>query len=415
MHDPESVVTAMAVAIGVRLRLKIGGKLPMKSLLPPKGTEVDSLAHPAIHELSALLEELTSIGAPTFREKRRSDFIKSWLCNNVDDSATNDEIGNVWLDLSKGGDRLHLVDAHIDTVFSYETVTIRKDRERWWAPGILDNTVSCAMLMMWAKMVARNAGVQPILLTFTVGEEGEGNLRGMRQTNDRFGSRLASALVLDLSLDAASFQAVGSSRFRIGWKTAGGHSWSQFGQPSAIHEMARWVTRLENAFPWKEGSHSFNVGTVEGGVGVNVIAEHAQITLDVRSIDPDFLQDLDKWMEQAAASKDENIAITSVDLGKRPASSLDPDASMVAAIEQIHRDLEIPLRFAVYSTNGNTLLASNIPTITTGLALGGGIHTEHEYLEVASLPTGFAKLCQLLASRLASRNCVHNGMVPQKQ
>lgn len=347
-----------------------------------------------LSELLDLLKTLTAIGAPTFRENRRSEFIQHWLRKKIDHPVEHDTLGNVWVDFSGGAGEVCLLDAHIDTVFPDETITICQDGDCIRAPGILDNTVACAMLMIWAAYFAK--GGSPILLCFTVGEEGEGNLRGIRAIIERFRPRLGRAWVFDLGLKTAALQAVGSYRTHLAWHTPGGHSWAHFGQPSAIHLMARWIARLDAAFPWHAGIHSYNIGRVGGGDGINVIASSSELTLDVRSVEPDFLKAFPEWLGQSLHLEDPNIAIERTELGLRPAGRLTPDQTMLDRLQDVHFRLGIPLNFGVYSSNANTLLAEGVPTIVTGLATGSGIHSDAEYLEISSLAPGFQKLVMLL-------------------
>lgn len=347
-----------------------------------------------LSELLKLLKTLTAIGAPTFHERHRSEFIQCWLRKRIDHPVEQDTLGNVWIDFSGGTGEVCLLDAHIDTVFPNETVVICQDGDHLRALGILDNTVACAMLMIWAAHFAKRGS--PFLLSFTVGEEGEGNLRGIRAIVERFRPRLRRAWVFDLGLKTAALQAVGSYRTRLVWHTPGGHSWAHFGQPSAIHLMARWIARLEEAFPWQAGTHSYNIGRVRGGDGINVIASSSELSLDVRSLEPDFLQAFPNWLSQSLHLENPDIVIERTELGLRPAGKLAPDQTMLDLLQHVHSRLGLPLNFGAYSSNGNTLLAAGVPTIVTGLATGSGIHSDAEYLEISSLAPGFQKLVLLL-------------------
>jgi tripeptide aminopeptidase len=345
-------------------------------------------------ELLSLLKTLAAVGAPTFQEKRRSDFIREWLGSKLNHLVESDELGNVWIDFSEGADSVCLIDAHMDTVSPLETVPIREEGDHLAAPGIFDNTVACAMLMLWAAR--QGARRRPILVSFTVGEEGEGNLCGIRAVVKRFRSRIRQAWVFDLGLRTASVQAVGSYRARLTWKTSGGHSWAHFGQPSAVHEMSRWIARLETDFPWRSGTHSYNIGRVQGGEGINVIASSAELILDVRSVEPAFLQHFADWLTSRGKPDTNGVAVEIFELGVRPAGNLPPDQPMLNILRDVHAQLAIPLNFGIYSSNGNLLLGEGIPTVVTGLAVGSGVHTEAEYLELSSLPSGFQKLTRIL-------------------
>ncbi|HWL52541.1 MAG TPA: M20/M25/M40 family metallo-hydrolase [Chthoniobacteraceae bacterium] len=354
-------------------------------------------------EIFDLLETVVQIGAPTFHEKRRSDFLLGWIREQIDVPHGQDDDGNLWIDLSRGAASVHLLDAHIDTVFSHVDVPLRKTPSQWHAPGVFDNTVTAVTLLIWARAIAASGGNAPFLVTLSVGEEGEGNLLGAHRMAAQFKERARDAVALDLSLDRASRISVGSRRYEMTFEATGGHSWGDFGQPNAIHEAARWIGLLEKAFPWRRGERSFNIGTIEGGTGINVIAAQARFKLDIRSIDPAFLDTFQAWLEQECArqSPGSPFTITSRLIGYRPAGSLPATHPLVDLITETQGDLGLPCEWAAYSTNGNAFIAAGIPTVVTGLARGAGIHTEAEYLTLDSVPTGWRKLV-LLTQKLAA-------------
>jgi tripeptide aminopeptidase len=340
-----------------------------------------------------LLEEITRIGAPTFAEAARADFVFQWLETVCGAGVGRDDLGNVWIDLSGGGDAVCLLDAHIDTVFPDRSVAIRKDGERWHAPGIFDNTAACAQLMLWAREVSRARRTRPFVVTFTVGEEGTGDLCGIRAMTERFLPRLCGAMVFDLDLNICSRQAVGSLRYRLQWSSAGGHSWNDFGTPGAIQRAAQWIARLPVLHPWRKGLHSFNIGTIEGGTGINVIAGHAAAALDARSTDPSFLHAFGKWIESPRTDADAPDEVTCI--GCRPAGFLREDHPLYALQGRVHANLGLACTEVALSTNGNALLAARVPTLVTGLASGGNIHRPDEYLDLPSHEMGSAKLAAL--------------------
>jgi acetylornithine deacetylase/succinyl-diaminopimelate desuccinylase-like protein len=355
-----------------------------------------------IAELHYLLETLVAIGAPTFQEERRSRFIENWLRENVDAEVGRDELGNVWVDLSNGANNVHLLDAHIDTVFPFEQVDLRKEDGIWHAPGVSDNTGSCAVLMIWAKHHASRAHPLPFLLSFTVGEENEGSLVGIKRIVQDFGQRMVGACILDLRLATGCHKAVGSNRYHLHWEAQGGHSWGAFGNTSAIHEMVEWIHSLKDKYPWQNGLHSYNAGYIEGGTGATSIAESAVLKLDVRSTDPQFLESFRASLQEkieASASDDRAATITLLSYLERPAGFIAADHPLVDIVKEVHAELEVPLTFGVFSTNANALYDKGISAVTTGVSVGAGVHTEQEHLELASLAVGYKKLC-LLAEKI---------------
>jgi len=352
-----------------------------------------------MQEILAILDELVRIGAPTFQERRRADFVHSWLARNAPGAILgHDEEGNVWADLSDGVEKVHLFDAHTDTVFPDEAVEIRKEPERWHAPGIFDDTVACALLMEWVRRTAARGEKVPFLVTFTVGEEGEGNLLGARRMAAQFRERALDACCFDLGMAFGSHTAVGSLRHEVSLGVQGGHSWGDFGRPNALHEAARWIMTLEAAFPWKKGEQTFNVGTMEGGTGVNVIAATARFKLDARSTSPAFLARYEAWLreQEGLFSARDDLSFSLREIGRRPAGGLSAFGAegerLIGLMEAVNHELGLPLEWACYSTNGNAFLDKGVPTVVTGLADGDGVHTRSEYLELASVARGWEKL-----------------------
>lgn len=363
----------------------------MRAQPPQSRTQQAQSLQSRTQQAQTLLAELTAIGAPTFSEQARSAFIYQWLRERIDAPMGRDELGNVWVDFAHGQSGARLFDAHIDTVFPFTEIAIRRNGNRWEAPGIFDNTVACALLMVWAWQRAQSGEpLPPLIISFSVGEEGEGNLCGIRALAQRFKPRLADAVAFDLNLEEASTLAVGSQRYRLHWRGGGGHSWNDFGAYSATHAAADWISRLHTAFPWQKGVFSYNVGTLGGGSGINVIADSAEARLDVRSTEPQRLHAFNDWLQAQAQRDDAHFDCQLI--GARPAGALDPAHPLIATLKQAHAALGLPLRFAAYSTNANALLDAGIPTLMTGLARGGGIHSEKEFLEIDSIPAGLAKL-----------------------
>lgn len=356
------------------------------------------------HAIQELLETLVQLEAPTFHEEERTNFIYDWLKERIPAPVGRDAIGNVWLDLSHGADRVYLFDAHIDTIFPRGVVSLRKEAGIWHAPGILDNTLACCLLMTWAagQSVSPSKPL-PFLVSFSVREEGKGDLGGIREIVRQFAPRIREAWVFDLGLHRASWQAIGSLRYKITWSGPGGHSWNNFGRPNPIHDAARWVARLEQSFPWAPGLNSYNVGRIAGGIGINVIPGQVELELDVRSLNRSFLEEFSHWLDREIQMdrNESSESVFSVErIGERPAGQSPDHERLTAILEAVHQQLALPLTYDNYSTNCNALIAAGIPAVVTGLGIGAGIHTEKEYLEIDSVHSGYQKL-EAIAQRLA--------------
>jgi len=350
----------------------------------------------ATGSLLSLIEKLVVIGSPTFKEGKRADFIRDWLLTNAGLEARQDESGSLWVDLSGGADQITLLDAHIDTVFPDDSLELVKEETRWWCPGIVDDTAACAFLMHWLASPERAAKPQPFLVTFTTGEEGLGNLGGIRSIMSQFSNRLRACWHFDSLLNIATWRAPGSKRYRVEWQTGAGHSWRDFGQPSAVQLAAEWIHELGHAFPWEAGQRTFNIGTISGGTSVNVIAGKAEALVEARSPDSSFLEEFHRWMLAQATTGQDLPSFAATLLGERPAGELAEDHPMVLTLQQVYKSLNLPLEFEVIGTNANAPLSLGIPAIATGLVSGGGGHTREEYLELASVEKGWRKFNAIL-------------------
>ncbi len=349
--------------------------------------------------ITPLLESLVRIGAPTGREHRRAAFIRDWLTRQGVPNVQMDEVQNVFVRLGPPGPAL-MLDAHTDTVFPDEHLTIDKRPDgRWFCPGIMDNTAACAILMVYARHLLQHPPAIPLLISFTVGEEGRGDLLGIKKLLQSQRDTVAAVIALDLNLDAYTRRCVGSTRFNITFAVPGGHSWNDFGRPSALHAAAQWIATLPSLAPWRPAYLTYNVGTLQGGTGVNAIAADAQLQLDLRSIDPAALQQVETDIlaslgQQAQTTP--SLTITPQCIGRRPAGQLPPGHPLIALLEQTHQRLNLPLTENARSTNANWPTHLGLPALCTGLVTGGGVHTRDEFLHTPSLHTGLTKLATLL-------------------
>lgn len=346
-----------------------------------------------------LLDTLTRIGAPTGAEKRRADFIEFWIQTETGLSCERDSVGNVWVDLSEGASGIYLLDAHIDIVFSDETLDIVKEGDCWHAPGIFDNTVCCVHLMFLLRELSRIKRPLPFMISFTVGEEGRGDLCGIREIVRSHGSRLAEVCAFDLDLERVVVEAVGSVRWKITFRGKGGHSWGDFGTSSAIHVAAEWVHSLAGRFSWESRVNSYNVGVIQGGTGVNAIAETTELLLDLRSVEAESLKQRAAAIEEDLRGVDgrNGMRVTFERIGYRPAGKTPRDSKILAALNAVSGELGLMAQEEVSSTNANAPLDAGIPAVCTGLANGKGIHTREEFLYLSSTRPGWQKLCRMVA------------------
>lgn len=349
--------------------------------------------------LVALTCELTRIGSPTGKEFPRLAFIKNWLEQEAKVSVVQDEVGNLLVDFSNGAEPLMVVDAHVDTVFDDATLEVEERDGRLYAPGIFDNTVACAMLMHFAKKIRDEGGSLPVLLSWTVGEEGQGNLLGVRHLVETWKTRLegGGAIILDLDLPLLCHVAVGSQRYRVEVNAKGGHSWNDAGATQAIHIASQIIQKLLH-YPWTPSRVTCNIGKISGGTSINALAENCEFLVDLRAVDAGDLEKATQHFQQTIQefSSIQDLSIAIEDLGHRPAGSISETHPLVQELYDINQELGLDSSFLPLSTNANAFLGAGIPAVCIGIAHGGDYHRRSEYLDPESLAIGWQKLLRIL-------------------
>ena len=344
----------------------------------------------------AITEEqirICSIPASPFGEQARAEYLSRKFSDLGLTDVEIDEEGNC-LGLLKGSSQtpLLVVSAHLDTVFSKDTdFTVTHRDDRLFAPGIADD--GCGLAALIALVQAIQTEQIPIegsiLFVGTVGEEGEGNLRGVRYlfTKGRWATQIEAFLSFDgPGLDRITNRALGSHRYRVEISGPGGHSWGDFGLPNPVHAIGRAVSRLA-AYPApKEPRTTFNVGRIEGGTSVNSIPSHASMEVDLRSAAERELQRLDAFFRRTMREAvDEENAIRragdpplklKVDLiGERPTGETRADSPLVEVALEATRALGVTPRLDQSSTDSNLPISLGIPAITLGA--GGSSGASH--------------------------------------
>lgn len=359
-----------------------------------------------LNELKELIKALCRIPAPSGREDARAAFCRAWLEENGGSGVYIDEAKNVIcpVGVTEACD-LVIFMAHMDTVFpDSEPMPMEERGGRLYCPGIGDDTANIAILMMTAKYFLQS-GAKPkcgILFVADSCEEGLGNLAGCRALMQRYGARVREVISFDLGSDSVFTRAVGSARWRISLRTAGGHSFGDFGNRSAIHAAAQLIDALYRQPLPQGGTVTYNVGTIEGGTSVNTIAEHAALTYEYRSDSAACMAQMEQSLRAILAQvKDTEIGLEL--LGLRPGMGESRDSARhEALIRRAETVLESvtgvrPAR-KMASTDCNIPLSMGIPSVCFGLIAGGGAHTRGEYLELSSLPSGLAACRQFIAA-----------------
>jgi tripeptide aminopeptidase len=352
---------------------------------------------------------LTQIPAPSFEEEKRAAAVKE-LLEAEGLPVTTDKIGNVVAELRGSNEKeAILVTAHLDTVFPAGTdVTIHKDGERVLAPGISDNGTGLAALVAVARAL-HAAKIKPqrtILFAANVGEEGEGNLRGMRALIEAYRTRLRAVIVLDGSgTDHVTTKALASRRLEVVISGPGGHSWSDFGMVNPINALVRGSQRFINTRVPVSPRTTFNLGQIEGGTSVNSIPYDATLKVDIRSESEEELGRLESALRDcmAAGVRDEmdNARDRSKGklewkmnvIGSRPGGELPADSALLASLRAADDFLANQSRVERSSTDANIPLSLGIEAISIGAGgNGGGAHSLQEWYEPAGREMGLQRV-----------------------
>ena len=356
--------------------------------------------------------QIQQIPAPTFSEGQRGEFVRGlFLKENLKD-VSMDSFGNVFARLTgkQKKSKPLVISAHLDTVFPASVnLQVRRESAKIFAPGIGDNSLGVAALfgVLWSLRERKIELEHDVWFVANTGEEGLGDLRGMRGVVERFESHVIGYLVLEgLALGHVYHRAIGVRRYRITAKTAGGHSWADYGQPSAVHELASLVTQLTAIRLPRQPRTTMNVGTFGGGTGVNVLASEAKCELDLRSEDPKTLLKLVYQVEKLLKDADrEGVRIMAEIIGERPTGEIPADHPLVELAETCVREQGLDATLTIGSTDANIPLSLGIPALVMGITTGGGAHTAHEYVDVEPIEKGVESVARFveLAGRVTGK------------
>ena len=347
--------------------------------------------------------QIQQIPAPTFQEQKRAEFVHDLFTAEGLDGVCMDDVGNVFARLNSGGERPPLiVSAHLDTVFPAETdLRFARGPDLIHGPGLGDNSLGVAALfgLLWS---IRERAIRPpgdIWFVANVCEEGLGDLRGMRAVVDRFGKDVHAYLVLEgLALGHVYHRAVGVKRYRVTARTAGGHSWSDYGQPSAVHELAKLVVDLASLSVPTYPRTTMNVGKISGGTSVNVIASEASFDLDLRSEGPEALTALISTAEKIIHKANRSgVTIEARVIGQRPAGAISTNHPLVLLAQDCLREQGLEAGLISGSTDANVPLSKSYPAVVLGITTGGGAHTVHEYINTTPVTQGMEQLVRFVS------------------
>ncbi len=349
--------------------------------------------------------EMARIPAPPFGESARGDWLAERFREVGLDDVRIDDVGNVFGTHPGFGRRHVALSAHIDTVFPANTpLNIRQQGSRIYGPGVSDNGAGVAAMLAIAALLGavRIRHALPFVFIGNVGEEGEGDLRGMRHifSTPRWKDSIAHSLVLDgAGADTIVAEALGSRRFEVIVRGPGGHSWSDFGAPNPIVILAKAIDAFTATPVPSAPKTTFNIGVIRGGTSVNSIPESASMKVDIRSTSMSEMERLEQSLRLALnrAVEDETLAAEMrssaqkrpsgvncevVVIGNRPAGELQAGARILQVIRAVDLQLNNTAQVQRASTDANIPLSLGLEAIAIGGGgSGGGAHTLQEWFD----------------------------------
>ncbi len=369
---------------------------------------------------------LVSIPAPPFGEEARSAWAAVRFADLGLSDVNVDAVGNVVGLLpaaalpSESSGHVVVLSAHLDTVFPAGTalnpaISRSNGTMQLNAPGACDNGAGVAGMLAIAQTLI-HASVPlpvPLVVLANVGEEGEGDLRGVRHFYDHspFAGRIAAHIVLDgAGADSAVTQALGSRRFQITVRGPGGHSFTDAGTPNPIAALSAALASVATLPVPDEPRTTLNLGTIHGGTSVNSIPESAIATVDFRSTSPDELLRLEVALHRAVEDAVEHtnavarpprsrgmLSFVIEKIGDRPAAQLPSDSPLLETLRSVDRHLGLRTDLRLGSTDANIPIARGVPAISIGAGgEGGGAHTISEWYSDKDRELGLRRILLLL-------------------
>lgn len=364
---------------------------------------VRSYIHTHMQEVIDLICTISSITSPTGHEETKAAWILSQLHKMGAREAYIDDAGNVLYpyQIPPTG-KFSLYNAHIDTVFSQlDTIVPHIDGDCLYAPSCGDNSADVAALLCIARMLLTLHIPLPagVMLAFNVGEEGLGNLKGIRHIMNTWHDRISEVVAVDGTADAFVNRAVGSHRYAVHIQAQGGHSWADFGNTNALAVAAEIIHDLYQLQLPAVPKTTYNIGTLTGGTTVNSIAAQADLTLDLRSESMSSLLKLDANIAAIIQRHTTpTVQITQTLIGDRPCSDTVLKASLYDRICAVRRAQGLAATWRAGSTDANIPLSMGIPATAFSIYRGQGAHTLNERLFLSSLEPGLLQLTALLLS-----------------
>jgi len=359
-----------------------------------------------IQRIIDLAIEIQQIAAPTFHESKRAEFVRGLFQREGLSDISIDDVGNMYGLLPsqnklKAKSQPLIVSAHLDTVFPLDMdLSVRREEGKVYGIGIGDNSMGVAALvgLIW-MLRERNLELGgDVWFVANVGEEGLGDLCGMKAVVDRFGLDVLAYLVVEgMALGHIYHRAVGVKRYRVTAKTRGGHSWSDYGELSAVLELSKLVVGLASLKLPANPRTTMNVGKIQGGTSINVIPAEAWLELDLRSEGAGELAELVSAVEMLIEAMGKpGVSFEAEAIGARPAGEMSSNHPLVKLAEECLREQGLEPHLTSGSTDANIPLSKGYSALVLGVTRGGGAHTKNEFMEVKPIEMGMEHLVKFV-------------------
>ncbi len=367
--------------------------------------------------------QLVAIPAPPFGEQARSEWVTARFIEAGLSQVQTDAMGNVFGVLPAASlppestGPVVVLSAHLDTVFPAGTpLNPVLNGDRLDAPGACDNGAGVVGMLAIAHALVQSKIDLPAPLVFlgNVGEEGEGDLRGVRHlySQNPLAGRIAAHIVLDgAGADSAVTQALGSRRYKVSIIGPGGHSFTDAGTPNPIAALAFALAALVQTPLPEQPRTTLNIGVIHGGTSVNSIPESAQAAIDFRSTEPEQLLRLEVALHRAVEDAVEHcnapaksntprsrglLSFTITKIGDRPAAQLPGDSPLLDTLRAVDRHLGLRTDLRLGSTDANLPLSLGVPALSMGAGgEGGGAHTRAEWYSAKDREAGLRRVLLL--------------------
>jgi acetylornithine deacetylase/succinyl-diaminopimelate desuccinylase-like protein len=356
-------------------------------------------------DLNQLIDDtlaIQAIPAPTFAEAARASWVHQEFDKIQSGVTEQDPIGNVYFRI-KGGDALPvIISAHLDTVFSMDvSLSCQRTAERIAGPGIGDNSIGVASLLHLASDLIRARPPGDIWFVANVGEEGLGNLVGMRHVIAKFGGEVSAYIVIEgMALGHIYHRGLPVRRYQITADGTGGHAWIHNQRPSAVHALIEVGRRLVELELPSTPKTTLNIGKLHGGTTINSIARNAFLELDLRSEDASVVDKLSDQIEISVQGiQIPDITLRMKKIGDRPGGGIPEDHPLVtAAIESLRSVGLSQIILEAGSTDASAPLHEGFPAVCVGLTRGGDAHSLDEFIEITHIEAGYQSIVNLIGS-----------------